>query len=213
MLRHRLGVHLPAPFRVVAGQKELGSVHESTFSKREVGPAVLVLAGRSWRAKHVDWRRRVAHVEPADERAVAVARDADQALDRKFILLVDEINRGDIPRIFGELLTVLEKDKRGKAVMLPLNGERFRVPPNVCRGRRGPAETLRTHPRTATDHTRTGGMSTQNRRDSVWHYDAVPDTVRSSRAPSGSPPGATRPRCPLRVSSAVGPGKSRSSSG
>ncbi|MBN9519476.1 AAA family ATPase [bacterium] len=58
-------------------------------------------------------------------------RDAEQAPDRKFFVLVDEINRGDIPRIFGELLTVLEKDKRGKAVVLPVSGERFRVPPNV----------------------------------------------------------------------------------
>jgi 5-methylcytosine-specific restriction protein B len=46
-------------------------------------------------------------------------------------LIVDEINRGDIPRIFGELLTVLERDKRGKAILLPVSGEIFRVPPNV----------------------------------------------------------------------------------
>jgi 5-methylcytosine-specific restriction enzyme B len=51
--------------------------------------------------------------------------------DRKFILLIDEINRGDIPRIFGELLTLLEKNKRGQEVILPLTGERFSVPHNV----------------------------------------------------------------------------------
>ncbi len=48
-----------------------------------------------------------------------------------FYLIVDEINRGDIPRIFGELLTVLEADKRGRPVALPLTGVSFRVPPNV----------------------------------------------------------------------------------
>jgi 5-methylcytosine-specific restriction protein B len=58
-------------------------------------------------------------------------KEAEQAPDRKFFLIVDEINRGDIPRIFGELLTVLEQDKRGKAVVLPVSGETFRVPPNV----------------------------------------------------------------------------------
>lgn len=57
--------------------------------------------------------------------------DADQAPDRNFYLVVDEINRGDIPRIFGELLTVLEKDKRGRAVVLPVSGDAFRVPANV----------------------------------------------------------------------------------
>ena len=60
-----------------------------------------------------------------------LCKDAEQAAERKFFLIVDEINRGDIPRIFGELLTVLEQDKRGKAVMLPVSGETFRVPPNV----------------------------------------------------------------------------------
>jgi 5-methylcytosine-specific restriction protein B len=48
-----------------------------------------------------------------------------------FYLIIDEINRGDIPRIFGELLTVLEKDKRGQAILLPLTGQPFRVPDNV----------------------------------------------------------------------------------
>ena len=57
--------------------------------------------------------------------------DAEAHPDRKFYLIIDEINRGDIPRIFGELLTVLEKDKRGKAILLPLTGRPFRVPGNV----------------------------------------------------------------------------------
>lgn len=51
--------------------------------------------------------------------------------NKPFYLIVDEINRGDIPRIFGELLTVLEKDKRGKSIALPVSGQTFRVPPNV----------------------------------------------------------------------------------
>jgi 5-methylcytosine-specific restriction protein B len=60
-----------------------------------------------------------------------IAKDAAQAPDRRHFLIVDEINRGDIPRIFGELLTVLEKDKRDKPIMLPVSGDLFRVPPNV----------------------------------------------------------------------------------
>src|SRR5207247_515892 len=38
----------PPLFRVISGQKELGSVHESTFYKKQEGPVVLLLAGRSW---------------------------------------------------------------------------------------------------------------------------------------------------------------------
>jgi 5-methylcytosine-specific restriction protein B len=57
--------------------------------------------------------------------------DAKKELDKKFYLIIDEINRGDIPRIFGELLTVLEKNKRGKSILLPLTGKAFFVPDNV----------------------------------------------------------------------------------
>ncbi len=58
----------PPLFKVLNGQKELGFVHESTFYNQKDGPAVLVLAGRSWRTQHLDWKRRIAHVEPSEER-------------------------------------------------------------------------------------------------------------------------------------------------
>ncbi len=57
--------------------------------------------------------------------------DATRNLKNKFYLIIDEINRGDIPRIFGELLTVIEKDKRGKSVLLSVSGEQFYVPDNL----------------------------------------------------------------------------------
>jgi len=57
--------------------------------------------------------------------------DACTSPREKFYLIIDEINRGDIPRIFGELLTVLEKDKRGNTILLPLTQEWFHVPDNV----------------------------------------------------------------------------------
>jgi len=59
-----------------------------------------------------------------------LCNDASKS-DKKFVLLIDEINRGDIPRIFGELLTLLEKNKRGQKVILPLSGDTFSVPSNV----------------------------------------------------------------------------------
>jgi 5-methylcytosine-specific restriction enzyme B len=50
---------------------------------------------------------------------------------RHYFLVIDEINRGDVPRILGDLLTVLEKDKRGKEIVLPVSGEVFSVPDNI----------------------------------------------------------------------------------
>ena len=60
-----------------------------------------------------------------------ICAEAAHETKLQFYLLIDEINRGDIPRIFGELLTLLEWDKRGKAVYLPVSGKRFSVPRNV----------------------------------------------------------------------------------
>ncbi|GAA3967834.1 hypothetical protein GCM10023085_57830 [Actinomadura viridis] len=59
---------------------------------------------------------------------VCEAAAADPGRPR--LLLIDEINRGDIPKILGELITLLEPDKRGLRVTLP-TGRRFSVPPNV----------------------------------------------------------------------------------
>lgn len=59
----------PPLFRVLSGQKELGFVHESTFFKKDDdGPPILALAGRSWKTKHLDWKRKIAHVEPTDQK-------------------------------------------------------------------------------------------------------------------------------------------------
>ncbi|HSN75887.1 MAG TPA: AAA family ATPase [Anaerolineae bacterium] len=45
------------------------------------------------------------------------------------VFIIDEINRGNIPRIFGELMLLLEYRERD--VPLPYSGGRFRIPPNV----------------------------------------------------------------------------------
>ncbi|KAA9331691.1 AAA domain-containing protein [Hymenobacter busanensis] len=65
-----------------------------------------------------------------------VCRRAAQDPQRPFILLIDEINRGHLNRIFGELLVLLEPDKRGArhAVRLPYSpatAPRFFVPDNL----------------------------------------------------------------------------------
>jgi 5-methylcytosine-specific restriction protein B len=51
----------------------------------------------------------------------------------KYFFIIDEINRGNISKIMGELMLLLESDKRGEEFAMPLtySGERFYVPENV----------------------------------------------------------------------------------
>ncbi|MCC3155872.1 AAA family ATPase [Hymenobacter sp. 15J16-1T3B] len=65
-----------------------------------------------------------------------VCRRAAEEPERPFVLLIDEINRGHLNRIFGELLVLLEPDKRGPGHALrlpyaPAEAPRFFVPDNL----------------------------------------------------------------------------------
>ena len=53
--------------------------------------------------------------------------------DQKFFVIIDEINRGNIPKIFGEAFSLIEIDKRGKEnyIELSCSRERFYVPENL----------------------------------------------------------------------------------
>ncbi|WP_202905693.1 McrB family protein [Clostridium botulinum] len=69
--------------------------------------------------------------EPRDGIFKSICSDATKEPNKKFYLIIDEINRGDISRIFGELIMLIEAGKRGKEIILPLSNTSFNVPDNV----------------------------------------------------------------------------------
>jgi len=54
-------------FQVRYGRLEIGFVHPLSFGASKDRPTVLALGGRGWRILHLDWDRKIAHVEPAQE--------------------------------------------------------------------------------------------------------------------------------------------------
>ncbi len=65
-----------------------------------------------------------------------LAQDARQDPDSSYVMVIEEINRGNPAQIFGEMLTLLESDKRNPDEALALaypraDAERFHIPPNV----------------------------------------------------------------------------------
>jgi MoxR-like ATPase len=51
--------------------------------------------------------------------------------DQDYFFIIDEINRGNMSKIFGELLMLIEKDYRGTAAKLAYSGKEFFVPKNL----------------------------------------------------------------------------------
>ena len=58
-------------------------------------------------------------------------RKAENDIDNDYFFIIDEINRGNLSKIFGELFMLIEKDKRGNELQLLYSDEKFCVPENV----------------------------------------------------------------------------------
>ena len=58
-------------------------------------------------------------------------KDAEIDSENEYFFIIDEINRGNLSKIFGELFMLIENDKRGVELQLLYSDEKFSVPDNV----------------------------------------------------------------------------------
>lgn len=58
-------------------------------------------------------------------------KDAEIDSENDYFFIIDEINRGNLSKIFGELFMLIESDKRGVEVQMLYSDEKFSVPDNV----------------------------------------------------------------------------------
>ena len=114
--------------------KRIRPVHWLIKGKRE---NIVEINGGKEMVESTVYRLKSIHVEDVktilEKYGVFIEQEKD---DKPYVMVIDELNRGNVSKVFGELITLLEADKRKgskneESVKLPYSKKSFHVPDNV----------------------------------------------------------------------------------
>ncbi|MEU5909677.1 DEAD/DEAH box helicase [Micromonospora sp. NPDC047527] len=91
----------PPQFTVLAGRTEIGRTDPALLTARVLGPRLLLLAGRSWRVTHIDWKRQRCFVEPAEGggKALWMTGGSPQGLSYRMVRAIRDVLLGADPPV------------------------------------------------------------------------------------------------------------------
>lgn len=87
----------PPLFRVLCGRDEIGLVDQLTFQVKRGASTILALGGRNWMVRNIDWRNRIAHVEPTTKQGKSRWMGSSQPLNFRLCRSIREVLTGGTP--------------------------------------------------------------------------------------------------------------------
>ena len=81
------------------GRREIGSIDPVSLQRRQDGPAIILLGGRSWRVTNIDWPRRIAFVEPSEDRGKSRWGSAGTGLSYQLAQAIQRVLAGHTPGV------------------------------------------------------------------------------------------------------------------
>jgi ATP-dependent Lhr-like helicase len=114
----------PPVFAVLAGRREIGQVPDLALyaAFQADGPAVLLLAGRTWKILEVDWNRRRLHVEPIDAKGRVRFAGTPRPLGSELCRSIGEVLAGESPGVTLSKRAATRLDEDHAELRIPPGG-------------------------------------------------------------------------------------------